>query len=129
MEKYNIYTSYFKLSAKLLNTLSIVPKTPPWYVMGKATELLCSKELYNDCFKKRKYTEEEFTQIYTEEILSKQDPYEILKKYNNKILLGWYKEPSFDARFVFSKWIKDTTGIIIPEATKEYIKSLEVERI
>ena len=129
MEKYNIYTSYFKLSSKLLNTLSIVPKTPPWYVMGKATEILCSKELYNDFFKKRKYTEEEFTNLYIEKFLSKQDPYKILEKYNNKILLGWYKEPLFDARFVFSKWIKDTTGIIIPEATKEYIKKLEVERI
>ena len=129
MENYNIYTSYFKISAKLFNTLSIVPKTPPWYVMGKATELLCSRELYNDCFQKRKYTEAEFSKIYVDEFLSKLDPYEILKKYEGKILLGWYKEPLFDVRFVFSNWIKDTTGIIIPEASKEYIKSLEVERI
>lgn len=129
MEKYEIYTSYFKLSAKLLNTLSLVPKTPPWYVMGKANELVCSKELYNNFFKRREYTEAEFTQIYINQYLSKLDPYQVLDKYNGKILLGWYKEPLFDARFVFSKWIKDTTGIIIPEATKEYVKSLEVNVI
>ena len=117
-EEYDIKTSYFKLAADLGNSVSVCANTPPWYGKARAHELICDKKLYNNFFKRYQMTEEDFRKEYRK-MLDKLDPYEILKKYNNKILLGWYAKPKFDSRFVIVDWIYETTGIEIHEITKE----------
>lgn len=107
----------------------MTPKTPPWYVYRKAHELLCPPALYKEFFKNHGLTREEFTEEYIRQTFSKLNPYDILEKYDGYILLSWYKKPYFDVRDVFRTWVERETGILIPEATKEYIKSIEIERI
>lgn len=120
---YCIYTSYFKIAAKDTRSLSICPKTPPWYLMGKAEDIMCSKELYVHYFKKFDISEEDFYEEYVRQTLSRLDPIKVLEKYRYRILLGWYAPGHFDCRHMFSRWIKEETGIIIPEADKEVLDS------
>lgn len=115
MENYNIYLSYFKVSAENPNSLSICPRTPPWYVMGRAEDVMCSKKLYDAYFKRCSLTQEEFYEGYVAETLGKLDPWAVLRKYQGKIFLGYYKEGAFDCRNLFARWIKETTGIVLPE--------------
>ena len=115
MENYNIYLSYFKVAAENPSTLSICPRTPPWYVMGKATDIMCRKTLYDAYFKRCSITQEEFYEGYVEQTLSKLNPWDVLEKYKGKIFLGYYKEGSFDCRNLFARWIQETTGIVLPE--------------
>ena len=117
--KYNISTSYFKAAAENPNGLSICPRTPPWYAMGRADDIMCEKSLYDLYFKKYSISQEEFYAAYVEQTLCKLDPMKVLEKYRNKVLVGYYKPGSFDCRTMFVRWIKDETGIVIPELTKE----------
>jgi len=112
---YNISTSYFSVSADNPNSLSICPRTPPWYAMGKAEDITCSKELYDAYFKRFSLSQEEFYKGYVEQTLSKLDPLKVLEKYHGKILLGYYKPGKFDCRTMFVRWIKEQTGVLIPE--------------
>ena len=115
MEDYNIYLSYFKVAAENPNTLSICPRTPPWYVMGKAADIMCRKELYDAYFKRCSISQEEFYEAYVEQTLSKLNPWEVLQKYRGKIFLGYYKEGAFDCRNLFARWIRENTGIVLTE--------------
>lgn len=80
---------------------------------------MCSKVLYNRYYKALDVTKDELEKLYIEETLSKLDPYEVLDKYNGKILLGWYKPNQFDVRQLFVKWVLKETGVVIPEATPD----------
>ena len=112
---YGIGMSYFKVSAENPDSLSICPRTPPWYVMGRAEDITCSKDLYDQYFKKCTIGRERFYEEYVSGTLSKLDPWKVLEKYRNKVLLGYYKPGVFDCRTMFARWIKEETGIIIPE--------------
>ena len=118
MNDYNIYLSYFKASAENPNSLSICPRTPPWYVMGRAEDVMCSKELYDLYFKKYAIGKEDFYKEYVRQTLGKLDPYAVLEKYRGKVFLGYYKKGAFDCRVLFARWIKETTGIVLPELDK-----------
>jgi hypothetical protein len=126
-KKYDIFTSYFSLAAKHTSSISICPKTPPWFVMGRAKELCCDEELYKHYFRLLDISKEEFKAQYIAQTLSKLDPYEVLEKYNHKLLLGWYKPPKFDCRNVFVEWIHEETGFMIPEATQKDIDGFGLE--
>lgn len=76
---------------------------------------MCSKELYDAYFKRFSLTKEEFYKGYVEQTLSKLDPVAVLEKYRGKILLGYYRAGRFDCRTMFARWIKEQTGIVIPE--------------
>lgn len=115
-----IKTSYFRVASNLTNSVSIYKKTPPWFCMPIANELCADEELLKK-FNKFKISEEEFIKIYVKEQLLFLDPYEILKKYDGKVFLGWANQKNFDCRLVIISWIKATTGIIIPELTTEEI--------
>ena len=117
--EYCITTSYFRAAAENPNGLSICPRTPPWYAMGRATDITCSKELYDAYFKRFAISQDEFYQGYVEQTLSKLDPKKVLEKYRGKILLGYYRPGKFDCRVMFARWIKEETGIIIPEFDPE----------
>ncbi|MGN8833049.1 hypothetical protein ACTNDZ_10960 [Selenomonas montiformis] len=130
-KNYDIKTSYFKVASNCSNSLSICPNTPPWYIYGKAEDVMCNKVLYNRYYKSLDITKEELEKMYIEETLSKLDPYVILDKYDGKILLGWYKPPQFDIRQLFTKWILEETGVVIPEATSDdlILSGLELPKI
>lgn len=115
IDSYNISTSYFSICADNPSSLSICPRTPPWYAMGRAEDIMCSKELYDAYFKRFSLTKEEFYKGYVEQTLSKLDPVAVLEKYRGKILLGYYRAGRFDCRTMFARWIKEQTGIVIPE--------------
>ena len=115
MNEYNVTTSYFKVAAENPCGLSICPRTPPWYVWGKAMDIMCSKELYDQYFKRMAITKEEFYKAYVEQTLSRLDPIAVLEKYRGKILVGYYKPDKFDCRTMFVRWIREETGIEIPE--------------
>lgn len=119
-----VYLSYFKMAADNPNSLSICPRTPPWFAMGKAEDITCSKELYDAYFKRYSIGQEEFYQKYVDETLCNLDPYEVIKKYNGKILLGYYGKGKFDCRAMFARWIKETTGIVLPEYDKNQLMFL-----
>lgn len=121
---YSIYTSYFSVSAENTNSLSICPRTPPWYAMGRAEDIMCNKELYDLYFHKLKISQEDFYQQYLEQTVSKLDPYKVLEEYRGKILLGFYASGRFDCRQLFTRWIKETTGINIPELDAKNISLL-----
>lgn len=112
---YGISLSYFKKAAENPNSKSICPRTPPWYAMGKAEDITCSKELYDQYFKRFAITQEEFYQKYVEQTLSKLDPWSVLEKYKGTVLLGYYKQGKFDCRVMFARWIESETGIVLPE--------------
>lgn len=115
--EYNISMSYFKAQANNPLSLSICPRTPPWYLMKKAEEITCPRDLYDAYFKELRITKEEFYEGYRQYV-SKLSPYEVLEKYRGKVLLGWYKPDHFDCRELFARWILDETGIVIPEWDK-----------
>ena len=126
MENFDIRLSYFKKAAKLPNSISICPKTPPWFYGKQAAELFCSTPLYNSCFHAHNITPEEFAIKYTENVLSNLDPMEILEKYNHKVWLGWYAHDKFDIRVVVKKWIYLTTGIKLQELTDEELAIMAI---
>ncbi len=118
MKDYNIKACYFKLAAKNPDAISVNPNTPPWFVGGVAEELICNKDLYERYYKKLDITLDDFIEEYTKQLV-KLNPYEILEKYEGKILLGWYSPDQFDTRQIIIEWIKQTTGYVIEDLTKE----------
>ena len=122
--EYNIMLSYFKAASDNPSSMSICPRTPPWYAMGRAVDIMCSKELYDAYFKRFSITQEEFYKEYVKQTLDKLNPYDVLEKYRGKILLGYYKEGKFDCRSLFARWIRSETGIILPEYNKNDLSML-----
>ena len=124
---YNIRTSYFRVAGNFSNSLSIVPDTPQWYCFNQATELVPDKKLYFSYIHTHKITRKEFILEYINNQLSLLDPYDILNKYNGKILLGKSKLENNDIYFcprsVIISWLKLTTGYEIKELTPLEIKN------
>ena len=126
LKKYNIRTSYFRVAGNFSNSLSIVPDTPKWYCFNQAEELVPDKSLYFSYIHTHKLTRKEFIIEYINQ-LNQLNPYNILTKYNDKILLGKSKLENNDIYFcprsVIISWIKLTTGYEIKEMTPEELKN------
>ena len=116
-----IYTSYFKAAAALSDTYSVYKKKPPWFVRPIAAELCANEQLYK-MHKKENISDEDFIRRYLNETLFLLDPEEIGKKYDGKILLGWYKDNPMDCRFLISKWLEANSNIKTHELTPAELK-------
>ena len=116
-----IYTSYFKAAADLSNTYSVYKKKPPWFARPIAPELCADEKLYK-LFKKEDISDDEFIRRYLNETLFFLEPEDIVKKYDEKILLGWHKDNPMDCRFLISMWLKANLNYDTHELTPAELK-------
>lgn len=110
-----IYTSYFANHRKFnnLETVSISRYTPVWsknHISG--IELAPSADLLNR-YKQGLVSDEDYEVEYNHQ-LSLLDPFLILEKYDNKILLCYEKVGDFCHRHLVSNWLI-SNGIEIRE--------------
>ena len=99
---------------------SVYEKTPPWFMGNIAKELCIDNAIYKK-YTKGEISVDEYIKTYFE-LLSKLDPYEILKKYDGKIFVGWNLITGgkyLDNRAIIAEWIRMTTGVQLKELTKE----------
>lgn len=123
-KKYTLETSYFRVAGNLNNSLSIVPDKPAWYPFQIAEDLVPDEDIYFSYCKKHIITREDFINQYIKRLLTL-DPYDILEKYNNKVLLGKSRIDSylFCPRMVIITWLKNTINFDVHELTPEDLKS------
>ena len=118
-----IYTSYFKVGSNMDNCFSVYPQTPPWYTKKVAIELCPDKELYKK-YKNCKINSNEFVEEYYATVLENLNAEAIAKKYDNAVLLGWYKEDNdlfIDCRSVIAFWLNQN-GFMTRELTQRDIE-------
>ena len=102
-----IYTSYFANIRKIRKgrkLISISQITPHWAeVDGEFKSLAPNKSILFD-IKQGKIGEEEYTERYYNEVLSKLNPEEVYRKLNNSILFCYEKRGDFCHRHIVSDW-------------------------
>lgn len=105
-----ILTSYFanyRKFPKHKKKISISRFTPHWFEADiEAKELAPSTKLLND-YKNGSVSEIEYEKRYREETLSKLNPEEIYKKYENGIFLCYEKSEDFCHRQIVNKWFQE----------------------
>jgi len=115
-----ILTSYFanhRNFPKEKKKVSISRITPDWFDADyNALELAPSKQLLFD-YKNGGVSEEEYIRRYKEETLSKLNPFEIAKKYNNSIFLCYEKTGDFCHRNIVAEWLEEN-NLIVEEVIK-----------
>ena len=113
-------TSYFSISAKNPLAVSIYPKefTPKWFIYPIAKELAPSKKLCEKWMNNR-ILDEEYANLYYDEVISLLNPFEIYQKYKRSILLGWRSvDNNFCHRLIIASWIKKEIGENVIEIKK-----------
>jgi len=110
-----IHTSYYANIPAIKKELNSKEKLvsislyPPSYLKSQishAPELAPSKKLLAD-YKNGLVNDEQYTEIYINETLSKLNPAEIFKKYDGKVFLCFEKTGDFCHRNIVSKWLRD----------------------
>lgn len=76
---------------------------------------LCPTNLLARRLLRHTITDEKFTQLYREKILSKLDPQTIYDEVKDKVVCDWFGMGEVSPRSVFVDWIKEELGIVIPE--------------
>jgi len=101
-----IYTSYFAKARKIQDKSKLVciaRFAPKGTDMAMAPELMPPKEVL---FRYKKDGDMiAYTESYTQDVLSKLDPAEIAKKYQNKILLCYERPEAFCHRHLIAAWL------------------------
>lgn len=126
MEKYPMFrTSYFSNVKNASGTMSLIPKPPMWFIGLVAEDLAPDLDLWN-AWKKKKLSDDEFVETYRNDILGCLDAYEMLKKYDGKILLGTYRNYylNTDVRHIVREWVRSETGIVVPELTDNEARAI-----
>lgn len=104
-----LHTSYFANHRKFpenYKKISVSRFTPKWFKADhNALELAPSAELLLK-YKNNEINDEEYTLIYNEQ-LSKLNPEEIVKKYENSIFLCYEKDGDFCHRALIRNWLKN----------------------
>jgi len=106
-----IKTSYFS-KYKEPNGISIALSTPNWFTGEKYLNLNPNYDMLNEY--KHTNNEVKYYHQYLD-ILEKLDPIKVLDDLDGKVLLCYEKSGTFCHRKLFSNWIQEKTGIIIPE--------------
>lgn len=105
-----MFTSFWKKSAKNPNAVAISIGRPKGWDGQVAKELCPTWEMV-----KRGYEYEE----YVEKILPKLNPYEVLARYNGKVMLCYESDRHHCHRGYLARWIKERTGIDVHELGEE----------
>ncbi len=106
-----IYTSYFGNLRNLPKerVIAISRGVPKGFDGPKAIYLAPPWELIKDMDRTH------FTEEYRKRVLARVDPVKLLKNLDNYILLCWEAPGAFCHRRVLADWVKEKTGIEIPE--------------
>jgi hypothetical protein len=107
-------TSYFAISHKLPNAISIAAKPASFFKGREYLPLAPTWRIYCD------YQKSQDTQIYTrefiKEILDPLDPQQVFNELGkDSILLCWEAPDKFCHRRIIAKWLEDSLGIKVPE--------------
>lgn len=120
MNPRNISTSYYARSGTLKDAYAISVYGPDWYE-GKSLSLLAPPRKTVMDYKKGRITEKEYVVQYLAHITrngeTAQDLYDAIPE--NAILLCYETVGEFCHRRVFTTWLENETGIIIPEILSE----------
>ena len=109
-----IYTSYFA-GKRYANeqVISIARKTPVSIVVPVYNDLAPAFELVQDY--KKNHDQSKYVLRYTIEVLSKLDPFKVVRDLDNKVMLCYEKPGAFCHRHIVAKWLNVYTGIEIVE--------------
>ena len=110
-----ILTSYFaKRSVKKsgLEPIAISLTVPKGYQGKRYMALAPTREMINLAQEGRT---EEYTKLYTEQVLSWLDPMKVYQQLDGSVLLCWEKSGSFCHRRLVAEWLEKGTGNKIDE--------------
>lgn len=112
-----IHTSYFALSGREPNSVSISGITPAWF-HGRRYPALAPKRFFFDEWK-RNNDNDYYVSMYNKHVLSMLDPAKVYGELNDSldgaILLCYEKPGLFCHRRLVAKWFENELGVVVPE--------------
>lgn len=108
-----IQTSYFgKRHDSGLRLVAISLSVPIGFTCERYVKLAPTRELIKLAHEGRV---EEYTEIYTSQILSRLDPVKVYKELDGSVLLCWEKAGKFCHRHLVADWLERWTGEKVTE--------------
>ena len=116
-----MYTSYFGLQSKLLNSgytnlVSIAGKSPKFFnpsknIYLKEYKILAPKYWWWKKWKDENLGEQYYIDMYYKTVLDKLNPFEVYKELGSNAVLLCYEKPNeFCHRHIVADWLFRTTG-------------------
>ena len=107
-------TSYYA-KYKGENAVSIAVGTPTWFKGRQYNKLFPSWELLHK-HRSKTVTNEEYTEMYTREVLDNLDAKTIYEELGeDAVLLCWEKSSDFCHRHIIASWFERELGITVSE--------------
>jgi uncharacterized protein YeaO (DUF488 family) len=110
-------TSSFSISGKDPNAVSIARIPPRWIPFkGRKYPALAPSKILLKAWNYHELTEEEYTERFYQENLSKTTPEKVLKDLGEEAVLLCYEKPGqFCHRRLVAGWLEEALGIVVPE--------------
>jgi len=107
-------TSYFAISSKLPNAISIAANSPEFYTGKEYIPLAPTWDIYQQY--KQTNDSDLYTSRYVEEILLPLDASQVYDELGRfSILLCWEAPGKFCHRRIVAKWFEESLGVTVPE--------------
>jgi len=119
--EYKIYTSYYgNIDSIPAGIIKVgISNWMPSKTDAEHLEELAPPRPLLEMYEEGLINAEEYTILYTEDILDKLDPKEIAEKVNNSVMLCWEQPPRFCHRRVVAKWLEDNLNIVVEELSEK----------